>query len=67
MNIDFSVVVGFLLRVILLFVLLLVIFKAIASLMQLSASGIKKQAIERGYALHCPADGKFAWEGECEE
>lgn len=27
---------------------------------------MKHQAIERGYALHCPDDGKFAWKGECE-
>ena len=27
---------------------------------------LKRQAIERGYALHCPDDGKFAWVGECE-
>ena len=25
------------------------------------------QAIERGYALYCPHDGKFAWVGECKE
>jgi hypothetical protein len=25
------------------------------------------QAIERGYALHCPTDGRFAWMGECDE
>lgn len=30
------------------------------------------EAIERGYALHCPVDGRFAWvdpktgKGECE-
>lgn len=28
---------------------------------------VQKQAIERGYALYCPADGEFAWKGECEE
>lgn len=28
---------------------------------------VQKQAIERGYALHCPHDGEFAWVGECEE
>lgn len=27
----------------------------------------KDEAIERGYGLHCPDDGKFAWVGECEE
>lgn len=25
----------------------------------------EEQAIERGYALYCPADGNFAWKGEC--
>lgn len=25
------------------------------------------QAIERGYALHCPDTGDFAWKGECGE
>lgn len=25
-----------------------------------------KAAIERGYAQHCPKDGKFAWRGECD-
>ena len=29
--------------------------------------GIKTEAIERGYALHCPKDGRFAWIGECDE
>ncbi|MDX5370345.1 MAG: hypothetical protein LPL29_13315 [Alphaproteobacteria bacterium] len=28
-------------------------------------SDMKKQAIERGYALHCPKDGVWAWTGEC--
>ena len=27
----------------------------------------KQQAIERGYALHCPKGGEFAWKGECDE
>ena len=25
------------------------------------------QAIQRGYALYCPTNGNFAWNGECEE
>lgn len=29
--------------------------------------GMETQAISRGYALHCPDDGKFAWVGECDE
>jgi hypothetical protein len=28
---------------------------------------IQTEAIERGYALHCPKDGRFAWIGECDE
>ena len=27
----------------------------------------KNQAIERGYALHCPVSGDFSWKGECDE
>lgn len=27
----------------------------------------QSEAIERGYALHCPATGKWAWKGECEK
>jgi hypothetical protein len=27
----------------------------------------KFEAIERGYALYCPADGAWAWVGECEK
>lgn len=26
----------------------------------------QSQTIQRGYALYCPTDGKFAWIGECE-
>ena len=28
---------------------------------------LQTQAIEHGYALYCPVDGTFAWNGECEE
>ena len=28
---------------------------------------LSAQAIERGYALHCPQDGRFAWIGECDD
>ena len=28
---------------------------------------LKADAIDRGYALHCPKDGDFAWKGECDE
>lgn len=27
----------------------------------------QKEVISRGYAIYCPADGKFAWVGECDE
>ena len=26
---------------------------------------LKTEAIERGYALHCPQNGKWRWIGEC--
>lgn len=26
---------------------------------------MQKEAVSRGYATYCPADGKFAWMGEC--
>lgn len=25
------------------------------------------EAIQRGYALHCPQTGDFAWKGECDD
>ena len=28
---------------------------------------LKAEAIEKGYALHCPKDGEFAWKGECDD
>ena len=34
---------------------------------KIARKAFESQAIERGYALHCPADGEFAWKGECEE
>jgi hypothetical protein len=27
----------------------------------------KEEAIQRGYALHCPQTGDFAWKGECND
>jgi len=27
----------------------------------------EQQAIKRGFAIHCPLDGKFGWIDECEE
>jgi Na+(H+)/acetate symporter ActP len=32
-----------------------------------ASSVFKKGAIERGYAQYCPADGAWAWKGECEK
>lgn len=26
---------------------------------------IQDQAVARGYAIHCPLDGRFAWKDEC--
>ncbi len=28
---------------------------------------VQGDAIERGYAIHCPDDGDFAWVGECRD
>lgn len=28
---------------------------------------LRQQAVERGYALYCPTDGKWAWKGECDQ
>lgn len=30
-------------------------------------ASIRNEAIQRGYALYCPANGHFAWKGECDE
>lgn len=49
----------------------LVVFLIFLVLSNAAISGdvfaLKRQAIERGYALYCPADGEFAWKGECEQ
>lgn len=34
--------------------------------LSLSEPEWQSEAIERGYALHCPKNGKFAWQGECD-
>jgi hypothetical protein len=31
-----------------------------------AGSDYEEQAISRGYALYCPTNGDFAWNGECE-
>ena len=30
------------------------------------ADDVRAEAIQRGYALHCPQTGEFAWKGECD-
>ena len=30
-------------------------------------SGMRSEAIKRGYALYCPTDGEWRWTGECDE
>lgn len=32
-----------------------------------TVSVYKHGAIERGYAIYCPDDGKWAWKGECDK
>lgn len=34
--------------------------------LSLSEPEWQAQAIARGYALHCPKTGDFAWQGECD-
>ena len=34
---------------------------------RVNSVSIEQQAIERGYALHCPKNGEFAWKGECND
>lgn len=33
----------------------------------LADNDYQQQAIERGYGLHCPSTGDYAWKGECDE
>lgn len=33
----------------------------------MTGPGIEAEAIQRGYALHCPQTGDFAWKGECDD
>lgn len=49
----------------LLFVLCFGLASGIAIGHSTTSSIYKKQAISHGYALYCPIDGKFAWQGEC--
>lgn len=42
------------------------IFAGVVGLAKSHINELRQQAIERGYALHCPADGRWAWKGECE-
>ena len=34
--------------------------------LDISNSKWQAEVIRRGYAIHCPLDGKFAWNGECD-
>lgn len=34
---------------------------------RVASTHYKRGAVERGYAMHCPADGEWAWKGECGE
>lgn len=47
--------------------LLLLIFLAMGLGKSLQWEEFSNQAIERGYALHCPVTGDFAWKGECDD
>ena len=49
----------------LLFVLCFGLASGIAIGHNIASSFYKEQAISNGYALYCPTDGKFAWQGEC--
>ena len=52
-------------RVITFFVMLSLILYIAGHVEGYTAMQVK--AIEHGYALYCPADGNFAWNGECDE
>lgn len=38
---------------------------AFSTIVAVNVSTPKAHAIERGLALYCPQDGRFAWKGEC--
>jgi hypothetical protein len=29
-------------------------------------SGVRSEAVDRGYAAYCPKNGRWAWVGECD-
>lgn len=35
-------------------------------LMHVADRAWRKETVERGLALYCPDDGKWSWNGECE-
>lgn len=43
-----------------------VILGAIVTAAICLSHSIKDEAVERGYAQHCPLNGEWAWKGECE-
>ena len=45
----------------------LLVFIFAMAWMDRSDSPLEAEAIQRGYALHCPQTGEFAWKGECDE
>jgi len=57
-----SEVIGFVLTVL----LVVSFFVALAWLDDIG-NPREAEAIQRGYALHCPQTGDFAWKGECDE
>lgn len=46
-------------------VVLVPVLAAYIALGHFNAPDWQDEAIERGFALYCPSDGKFAWKGEC--
>ena len=52
--------------------LILTVFLLILSVFNMFAiddrnQELKRQAVERGYALYCPLTGEWAWKGECDQ
>lgn len=45
---------------------LVVLFLVVALYID-DVQALRAQAVERGYAMHCPHDGHWSWIGECGE
>lgn len=67
MKIDLGPFFDFVKFLVILFIIAIISPGVFLLMSNASKVDIKQQAIERGYALHCPKDGKFAWKGECEQ